>query len=332
MFPWLTQSRFFRTAAFGTICGLLSAVGYTICNACLRAVSQQVDPFLVSAVRALPTILILAPVVAIRPFSGLPMLPPRRVLWLLLATGLLAHVAGNSLFQYSLGVVGMALAVPLCLGSMIVSGATLGRVVLGEPVTWRMAAALLLLIASIFALSSGAGAAQHAMESQSNTATLSAVSSNANLWLGVTAACAAGLMYAILGATIRHAAQGRSSVAQTLTIVSAAGFIGLAGISAWTVSPGEFLAINSWQALMMALAGLFNALAFIALTRALQLTSLVYVHALNATQATMAAVAGIALFGEAVSPFLLVGLGLTVGGLVLMQGSRPDVSPQGVSE
>jgi multidrug transporter EmrE-like cation transporter len=73
---------------------------------------------------------------------------------------------------------------------------------------------------------------------------------------------------------------------------------------------------------MMLAAGVLNALAFVALTRALQLMPLVYVHALNATQATMAAVAGVLIFGEAQSSFLVSGLVLTIAGLLFMHGAR----------
>ena len=48
----------------------------------------------------------------------------------------------------------------------------------------------------------------------------------------------------------------------------------------------------------MLAAGVCNTVAFIALTKSLQLTSIVYVNSLNATQATMAAIAGVFIFGE----------------------------------
>ncbi len=65
-------------------------------------------------------------------------------------------------------------------------------------------------------------------------------------------------------------------------------------------------------------AGLCNTLAFLSLTKSLQLTSVVYVNALNATQATLAAVAGVLIFGEALSPWLAVGVGLTIAGLLVL--------------
>ena len=56
----------------------------------------------------------------------------------------------------------------------------------------------------------------------------------------------------------------------------------------------------------------------VSLTKSLQLTSVVYVNALNATQATLAAIAGVVIFREALSPWLALGIGLTVAGLMCL--------------
>jgi drug/metabolite transporter (DMT)-like permease len=51
----------------------------------------------------------------------------------------------------------------------------------------------------------------------------------------------------------------------------------------------------------------------------------VYVNALNATQAAMAAIAGVILFQEARSTELGLGVLLTIAGLLLMKaGRRPE--------
>jgi drug/metabolite transporter (DMT)-like permease len=77
---------------------------------------------------------------------------------------------------------------------------------------------------------------------------------------------------------------------------------------------------SEWQ--LMLLAGVGNALSFVALTISLRLTSVVYVNSLNATQAAMAALAGLLFFGEVLSPWLLVGLVLTVVGLLYMRQGK----------
>jgi drug/metabolite transporter (DMT)-like permease len=127
---------------------------------------------------------------------------------------------------------------------------------------------------------------------------------------------------------IRYGVKGRASLSITLFTVSLAGVVSLGLWSHWRIgwqgmwntSPDDFG--------MMMLAGIFNAVAFLALTKALQLANLVYVNALNATQATMAAVAGVLIFHEAPSPELAFGVLLTIAGLLLMkQRSRAEKFP-----
>ena len=68
----------------------------------------------------------------------------------------------------------------------------------------------------------------------------------------------------------------------------------------------------------MLAAGVCNTIAFVSLTKSLQLTSVVYVNALNATQATLAALTGVLIFREALSPWLALGVGLTIAGLLVL--------------
>jgi len=202
---------------FGTLCGLFSAVGYTVANACLRAVSDC-DPIWVSAVKALPTLVMVGPWIAWQARRGTKILPELPVLGLLVMGALIGQLIGNVVFQWSLGVVGLALAVPLTLGTIILGGALMGRTLLHEPLTVRMLASVVTLIAAITVLSLGAGDAHRSV---------------------------AGPM--------------------------------------------------------------------------LQGTAVVFVNALNATQATMAAIAGVLIFHEAPSPELAFGVLLTIAGLLLMK-------------
>lgn len=296
----------------GTLCGLVSAFGYTCANACLRAVSQC-DAVWVSCVKAFPTVAIFGPIVMWRWTQGREALPPRRQLAALVAVSIVCQLFGNVVFQWSLGIVGMALAVPLTLGMMIVAGAMMGRVLLHESVTIPMAISTLVLIGAMFVLSLGAKEASQTMAGQSR---------GLSIWLvaaGVGAALGSGIAYAMLGVVIRYAVTDRISILMTLVSVTLTGVIVLGAASLARVGWRGMLATSQRDLSIMLLAGFFNAMAFLALTRSLQLIPVIYVNALNATQATMAAITGVLLFAERSSWALWYGVALTVVGLILMQ-------------
>ena len=71
----------------------------------------------------------------------------------------------------------------------------------------------------------------------------------------------------------------------------------------------------------------FNLIAFVALTKALHLSSVMFVNGLNASQIAMAAIAGVLLFQEPITLAMGAGVLLTVFGLVLMRkrsGEKPE--------
>lgn len=300
---------------FGALCGLASAIGYTAANICLRTVSHY-DPVWVSAVKAAPTILLFGPWLFTVWRRGQLEFPGWRIIAALTTVAVIGQLFGNVVFQWSLGIVGIAMVVPLTLGAMIVAGALLGRLMLAESVTVRMALASLVLIIAICVLSLGAGnASAHIVTPGTSVTTLLVVA-------GVAAACLSGVSYALLGVVIRQSVTGKMHVAMSLVVVTLVGVVTLGPFAylrvGWTgmisTPPGAFA--------IMLLAGFFNAVAFLALTKALQLIPVVYVNALNATQATMAAVAGVLLFREPPSLALWIGVGLTVIGLLTMQRRR----------
>jgi len=228
--------------------------------------------------------------------------------------GLLGQLGGNVLFQWSLGVVGLALAVPLCLGGQIISSGILGRAILGESVTARHALAIGVLIVATVVLSSGAADAHRTV-----AASLDAPPAVWELAAGVAAAAISGFAYAVLGVVIRHSVKGTTSIAATLFVVCV---VGLVALGAWSPLRIGWNAMRDtpWHDLgPMLLAGAFNFGAFWALTKALQLTPVVYVNALNVTQASLAAVAGVMIFHEAPSLGLMLGIALTAVGLSLMR-------------
>ncbi len=311
-----------EAAAWGIAFGLLAAVIYTVTNSCLRAV-KDVDLFWVQAIKAVPTAMAMFPWMLWQQRRGITIWPGWGSVVAIVLGGMCGQVLGNVSFQFSLGEIGVALAVPLTIGGMIVSAATLGRIFLREPVTFRVAGCLALLLLAIAVLSLGADDARKSVAGERASAW--------QLVLGVGAACFSGLGYSILNVLLRYKVSRGNSLPATLFIVATTGMvclgsgtlarIGLSGIAATSA--------EDWQ--MMILAGVTNTVAFVLLTKSLQLISVVYVNAINATQATMAAVAGVLVFGEALSPFLMVGVILTIVSLVLMRTPRRDAAIAGAT-
>ena len=77
----------------------------------------------------------------------------------------------------------------------------------------------------------------------------------------------------------------------------------------------------------MGTAGILNFLAFIALSVALKSLPVIAVNLLNASQVAMAAVAGILLFSEPVTNSLVIGVALTLIGLVAMVSGEVESQP-----
>ncbi len=303
-------------AFWGTISGLIAALGYTTTNIFLRSVSHC-DVVWVSCVKSIPLVLIFGPWLMWRRWRGLHILPPPKVLLMLLVASIICHIAGNVAFQWALGVVGLALSVSLTLGTMIAAGAVLGRVFLRESVTPQMIMAMVILIASVFVLKFGAEQAQQSIEVADATAA----------WLvtaGVAAACLAGFAYALLGVVVRHASDEGTPQTATLFVVGLSGLLVLSSLTVWRSGLTHICYTAPGDLTLMILAGLCNAGAFLALTIAFRLTSVVYVNALNASQAAMAAAAGVLLFDEPITNPLLAGVALSMVGLALMRRRKAD--------
>ncbi len=303
--------------AWGIACGIAAAITYTVANMCLRSVSQ-LDPVLVSAARGLPSIAWFLPLVLWRWWNSQPLWASRGQLLTLVVAGAAAQLLGNVTFQYSLGVVGMAVAVPQVLGMMIISGAVIGYLVLGERISWQtgFGIACLLLALGCFALGGSSAQAVVDMRSGSDAGDPS-VSRLASLRLVLALAgnLAGGFAYAVMGSIMRRTMQRGMPVESMLLLLSTVGCTLLGSWAATRISMDQLWAIDRSDWWRMLLAGCFNTLAFYTLAVSLRHIPLVMVHMLNASQATMAAMAGWLLFGEPLTSYLVTGLVLTIFGL-----------------
>lgn len=292
----------------GPVCGLLAAVGYTATNICLRSVTN-VDSAYVAFVRSIPTLLLVLPLIVLRTVRGQALVAPKsHVIWLVL-TGVFTQIFGNVLFQWSLGVIGLALSVPLVFGSMIIGSAVIGAVILKEPIHKTTSGAIVLLLAAVTILTIGA-------QSSSAAANLSSAQLGM-VTLAVLGNMISGFAYSALGTVMRRGMKAGMSTETTLLLLSIVGIVSLGSWSFWRLGPEYMINLESRDYGRMLGAGALNAISFYCLATALQHLSVVYVHIINASQAAMAALAGVLIFAEPLSAYLIFGISLTAIGLML---------------
>jgi drug/metabolite transporter (DMT)-like permease len=220
-----------------------------------------------------------------------------------------------------LGIVGISLAVPILLGSIIVGGAALSRVFLGEVITRHSAGAVLVLLVAIALL----GLAAHQSQPVSGNTSSADTPVPSGPWLMVVGSCGAvvaGTAFGTLGVIIRYGVRGHSPMSTATVTVGVVGVVGLGTVSWLRLGWDELLATSHEDLGVMLAAGVCNATAFICLTKALQLLSVVHVNAISASQSAMAAVAGVLIFSEPLRATMVMGVLLTVAGLSLMQSGQ----------
>jgi drug/metabolite transporter (DMT)-like permease len=293
-----------------SIFGMVAAVFYTIANIALRY-CVGVDPFLVSAVKAAPTVLLIGPFLGWMLLRGETIAISSRMVPRFIAAALLGQFVGNVGFQLALGVIGLAASVPITLGVLIIGGAVLGRVMLHEPVRPRTVLAIFALIAAVIVLS-----LPDATEPPSQSTT------ELPIWVGALCAAASGAAYAVFGVVMRQALTGGLSVPATMFISGVVGTIALWSATLVRIGIGPLEMITSEQWGVMLAAGAFNFTAFVALSVALKSLPVVAVNLINASQVAMAAAAGVMLFAEPVTTPLIIGILLTFVGLVILANRR----------
>lgn len=311
-----TQSAIQPGIPIGIACGFVSAVFYTLSNIALRQ-SISVDSFFVAAMKSGPTIVFLTPYLLAMKWTGRrvavsPHLIPRFVL-----VSLIGQVGGNGSFQFALSRIGLAATVPITLGSLLIASAILGRWMLGESVQRRTAIAITILIVAVFLLS------------QSGQTAAAGVAGDVLRWeqfSGAVFAVASGVSFAIFSTTMRLSMQ---QGLQSATAMWISGMVGTTALLTITFSrigleSLQGLPIGLWQ--WMILAGVFNFVAFVAITTAMRVLPIVAVHLLNASQVAMAAMAGVVLFDEQASVKLVFGIALTMFGLMVLATRRPAKS------
>jgi drug/metabolite transporter (DMT)-like permease len=294
----------------GVLFGAAAAVLYTAANVGLRQ-CVGVDPFLVAAVKAAPTVIFLGPILVWMLFRSVPVLTSGRMIPRFIVVALIGQFIGNAAFQVALEVIGLAVSVPITLGVLIIVGAILGRLVLFEPVRPTKMMAITILIAAIVILSSPS-------ESTMPAESTSALSPLA----GALCAAASGAAYALFGVVMRQTLNGGVTATLTMFISGVVGTVSLWSFALLRLGADAIFATQPDQWWTMSAAGLFNFAAFVALSYALKALPVVAVNLINASQVAMAAIAGVILFSEPVTVSLVAGVGLTFLGLSILATGR----------
>jgi len=300
----------------GTLFGVLASITYTVANMALRHVARPGDvdwAIWVSAIKAVPAAMAAWVLIAYRASRGLPALPPRRFVLPLLLAGLVMQLGGNMMFQLALGLGGLALTVPLMFAALIITGAWMGQLVLGEGISYRSGTAMAVLIAAIVLLSTGADDAAKSMTASASSWTVVGA---------VLAAFVAGCSFGANGVVIRRMLSHDLSLSATLVLLSSVGVVGLGAVGLWRLGPERIAQTTmvEWQGML--LAGVMNAAAFFSVSAAFKRIPVVRVNLVNASQAALAAVGGVLFFEERATFGIIAGTLLTVVGLTLM--GRPE--------
>lgn len=299
----------------GAACGLAAAVLYTATNVALKA-STGSDAVLVSAVKAWPTVLVCGPLLGVMTLRGQKIATSWQSFPQLILGVLAGQLIGSLGFQFALGHIGLALAVPLNLGALIIGSAIFGHWMLGEPVMRRTIVAIVILITAAIVLSLG-----------SDQAAVRQGVSGGQVALGVLATCASGGGYAFFGATMRKSLRQGLTVPMAMLTSGTAGAVLLSLLAVNRLGLSEISTASPQQWMVMTLGGVFNVLAFFLISFSLRAIPVVAVNLINASQAAMAAAAGVLLFDERVTVPLGLGLLLTVTGLVVLGTGRRSPRP-----
>ena len=242
------------------------------------------------------------------------LIPPARALITLIAAAAIAQLFGGVLMQRAFAIIGIALVVPLYIGSMMCAAAAFGAWLLGERVSARLVTALIVLLIAVVTLCLGGQQANASLQTADNL-----IMAGASVVDGVLSAITVGIAYAFLSVIVRYV-MTRHKISQysPVLIVSSVGII---VIGSWAITRGALTTlptIGVVNAGWILAGGLCNGIAFTCLAAALNRLAAAYVNAINASQAALGLLAGVFFFAEPPSASLLVGLTIMLAGFALL--------------
>lgn len=300
----------------GIFLGICAAVFYSGANLALRHLAVPNDPgwaLWVTATKAIPTALLSWFLITLQWSKGQPALPPTRMIGRLVIVGLVMQYGGNYMFQWSLSLGGLAITVPICFSTLIITGAWVSRIVFGEQLSRRTMCSIGLLILSIVVLSSGAGSATQSMGHEHSLQTT---------MLAIMSAAVSGIAYGATGVVVRQLVTSTLTIPSSLVVLSTTGAVVMTTHAMILDGPVRLLDLSTDRWPMLIAAGVMNAAAFFAVAGSLKRLPVTFVNILNASQNAMCAVAGVLMFHEPLTSPLVGGCLVTIIGILLVDRGK----------
>jgi drug/metabolite transporter (DMT)-like permease len=295
---------------------VLAALGYGGVNVCLRVLTVRCDHGLILLIKEIMALSFVGLWVASRARRDGFRVPGRSTVVGLMVIGALTQLAGTLPLLWSMAVVGLAIAVTASLCASLVTSAALGQWVLGERVSLQSLSAIGLLVGAVGFLTFGAQGSPDSSAFVDEHGPLVVLS-------GTAAACLAGVIYGVLNVGVRRCVTNGVSVAFVALVIPFMGVICLSPLCLWRLAASGIPSIPAEDLVVLIVGGMLNVAAWFAYIKGLQTTPVVHANVLTTSQVAMAAVAGVFLFGEAVSPALIAGIVMTIAGMVWIDRPAP---------
>jgi drug/metabolite transporter (DMT)-like permease len=313
----------------GALCCITSACAYSVTQALLRFLSVQSEEplyfILTLFVKETVTVILVGPWVAWAVLRNWSLFPRGKTFWILVGVSLAVQWIANLVMLWALGVIGLAVTVPIMLGSNLTFSALFGWLFLKEPVTKYTSCIILLIIFAITLLSFGGGQVGKDLSRFDLTGT-----GFARVAFAVLGTCLAGLIFGLFAVTIRLTVRETVPPFILVFFVTGVGTVTFGPVCFLCLGVDAMSAVPTTDYGMMLLAGVANFVGFVMITKGLQMTPVVRANVINASQTAFAAILGFLVFHEPPTVPVVCGVLLTAVGMVLI--SRPVKKEEVIGE
>jgi drug/metabolite transporter (DMT)-like permease len=230
----------------------------------------------------------------------------------LVGNGLLIFVLSNPLFFQALDLGGILVASPVA-GTSVLWGALFATLLLSEPFNRAMAGGMGISVLGVFLLSWGRSGDLSLTE---------------GWWWAIPLATGTAIGWALSGVLITYAMRRGVERFQALAVAT---LVGITANQLYLLLTGRFglyLTTPPRILLNVLIAGLFNATALISLTSAFSLTSVISASTISSLQLGLAPLFAWLFVGERINVWMMLGVALIMGGVMLVQRARAAISKQ----